>query len=485
MAVLSQATWLKRFVSALRQWPVVLGTVCVLAVDVLDSFGLDQGADEQVARIIGTMAAPVYATPEHKGQKAITVVLIDDVTLDTMHWPHPVPYRAQAELAETVAQFSPQAIFFDFSYLRPHEDANETAADITAFAESLTRISQNGGPPVFIGDVGDDPALAPLRQVRQVGVRWIDQSWLNYPMVAQQEGDTRPAGQRTDMAARALYQVWCENQPRDKCDPELDVPPKPALLSLTWGFGSSPLSAEVNGFSDAGHPQHYCMRQGDGLAARLSVSGSETWGAFTRGLNPPDAARRDLAEARCIYTDNLNAATVMAGADYEALEKLLKDRVVLIGASHRESNDLQSIPHIGVVPGVFVHAMALDNLIEQGRDFTRPPPDGFLRLDFGDMIEILLTIILFCSVWIIDRKLDIRDIRGSKAPGERRKRRAIAIAAYVGLGVTFVLATAALEHWILHWPPLNVVGIIALIAVVFSYFDKRPEPNALATIKDP
>ena len=48
------------------------------------------------------------------------------------------------------------------------------------------------------------------------------------------------------------------------------------------------------------------------------------------------------------------------------------------------------------------------------------------------------------------------------------------------LGVGFVLLAAAIEYT-LHWPPLNVLGVIVLVTAVFSYL--RREENSFADTK--
>jgi hypothetical protein len=62
-------------------------------------------------------------------------------------------------------------------------------------------------------------------------------------------------------------------------------------------------------------------------------------------------------------------------AQRETLRALFQDRIVMIGADIKGAPDLIQTPVHGQIPGVFLHAMALDNLLERGIDgYWRPMP---------------------------------------------------------------------------------------------------------------
>jgi CHASE2 domain-containing sensor protein len=448
------ATALRRFLLVFRQWPTILAAACVLAVDVFDSFGLDQAADEQAARIVGTVTAPFYGSSPRTGQNAITVVLIDDASIDHFNWPTPLQYDQQADIVGMIAQYEPAAIFLDLSYIRPHGDNPELA--IAQFRDRLLAQSGNGGPEIMIGEVADDPVFDALREVRSVGIAWRESTWLNYPL---QDESGKP------MAAVALYDAWCTRN-ETRCSawrPPQREPPRTEWLSLSWGYGSSPRSAQFN--ERAGDP---CVLQDTKFLTRLNAAMSQSLGALGREL-VNQRSRDDAAEARCVYTDTINAATLLTTENEEGLEELLKDRIVLVGASHRQSADLQTIPHIGVVPGVYVHAMAADNLIEQQQNFHRPPPDGILALDFADIVEILLSVGLFAMAFFMMRAV------GAARPGEseedQSRRRRLIVGGAIVLAIVFIVVAALIEH-ALHWPPLNVLGVLVLVAAVSSFLER-------------
>jgi len=447
---------LTRFLLLFRRWPAILATAGVLMVDVFDSFGLDQAADEQAARIVGTATAPFYGSSPRRGQNAVTVVVIDDISLDYMDWPTPVPYDQQGDIVAAVAAYDPAAIFLDFSYTRPHgPDAGEA---IRQFGQRLQLLSGHGGPPIFLGEVDRDPIFDPLRAIPSVGVAWTENSWLNYPLKDQ---SGRP------MAAAALYEAWCGRHEgacvegwRPNGGPSSDA----ARLSLTWGFGGSRLAAEFNDRDLSSR----CVLADTGFGARLLAASREFLGAVGRALFD-EGGRRDASEARCIYSDSLNAATLLRSDNEAGLEALLSGRVVLIGSSHRQSGDLQPVPHVGVVPGVFVHAMATDNLIEWGPNYPRPPPNAWLALDFADVVEFLLSIGLLGMTWFMLRAVD--RLRPGRSDADRATRWRLVFLGATALGVIFVLIAAAIVY-ALHWPPLNILGVLVLVAAVASYLER-------------
>ncbi len=59
---------------------------------------------------------------------------------------------------------------------------------------------------------------------------------------------------------------------------------------------------------------------------------------------------------------------------------LLRDRLVMVGASITSTGDLVQSPVHGLIPGVYLHAMALDNLIYKGMDYDREPANFSLQL---------------------------------------------------------------------------------------------------------
>jgi hypothetical protein len=105
------------------------------------------------------------------------------------------------------------------------------------------------------------------------------------------------------------------------------------------------------------------------------------WRRFTRWLEQlalgaiTDLRRSGDVERSlpCPAVPVLRADQLLDG-DEAALRALLRDKAVLLGASVSGVPDWQDSPVHGRVPGVVLHAMALDNLLALGAAYTRPMP---------------------------------------------------------------------------------------------------------------
>jgi CHASE2 domain-containing sensor protein len=71
----------------------------------------------------------------------------------------------------------------------------------------------------------------------------------------------------------------------------------------------------------------------------------------------------DTLRSRCPHTAVIPAEALMFGEEDADTLALIENRIVFYGASLEGSLDLAFSPANGLLPGVFVHAMALDNII--------------------------------------------------------------------------------------------------------------------------
>jgi CHASE2 domain-containing sensor protein len=455
----------------------MLAALAVLAIDTFDSFGLDQQADEQAARTIGMFEGPFYGMFDgRRGQQAVTVVLIDDASLRNQDWTVPLAYGSQAQLVGAIAYYDPAAIFLDFSYSWPH--GADPAAEVSEFADTLAAESQGGRIRVMIGQIGaqtpeDAPVFEPLRRLQSVGVDWNSRTWINYPFRAAampspfQADGARPLA--PPMAAVALYEAYCARQRelgnQGACKPGW-LPPIDGELAMTWGFGASKAMRPFVAGDDQA-----CLMPDQKLSTRVRRVVEQAAGGLFRAAYYDADRARDAAETRCVYSDTVTAAQLLnpAQQDETALAALIKNRVVLVGAAHSFTDDMHIIPHVGRVPGVFIHAMAVDNLITDQDRYTRPPPPLIYDLDWADAIEILLTLALIGVMWQAH-------LVAMKHEDKGERRRILWTGAAVGVGV--IIVTLGAERAVLHWPPLNVFGVAVLAFSVFALLEQHSEKLA-------
>lgn len=412
----------------------------LLAVDTLDSFRLDQDSDEQVSRIAAAFEAPFYGGEARQGRSAIAVVLIDEASLDILGWETPVPYAAQAELVSTIANYAPAAIFMDFSYRRPHGEAPER--EVANMGQVLEGVRETEGVPIFLGPVSNVSAFAPLTQFPSLDVEWVSQSALDYPL----SWEGRP------LAAAALYDVYCRSR-EDACA-RGQIRDRDAVLRLRFGYGAS---REMRAFTAAGAP---CATEGADAAEKVLAGIRIALAAAARAVYFQPESKVDPADTTCVYLDHISAAQALDPRFDASLADLLHDRIVLVGASHLDTADRHLIPGVGRIPGVFIHATALDNLITDGDDYVRPPPTLFAALDWSDAIEYLLTIGLIVVF--------------AATKGDRRLGARIAVSTIVLIGLSFWAGV------IMRWPAPNVLGIAAIW--IAAWFSEGPEMKRIEQV---
>jgi hypothetical protein len=98
-------------------------------------------------------------------------------------------------------------------------------------------------------------------------------------------------------------------------------------------------------------------------------------------FGPVRSRLSDPTRRRCVYIDSISAADLgdsrrfrapEGGAALDVAGTFLKDRIVLLGVDLPQSSDRFRSPINGEVPGVYMHAVAAENLLTFGDGFPRP-----------------------------------------------------------------------------------------------------------------
>jgi hypothetical protein len=113
------------------------------------------------------------------------------------------------------------------------------------------------------------------------------------------------------------------------------------MMELVWGTKTAPINIKLN--SGSAVPCNY----GAGFFARI-------YNAFFD---------KNSALANCPYTPEVPVQALLRGDVDKDIDALLPGHVVLYGGSLKGAQDKSFMPVNGLEANVFVHAMALDNLI--------------------------------------------------------------------------------------------------------------------------
>jgi CHASE2 domain len=495
------------------------------AVAKLNLFGLESSSDRVADGVYQRITAADYGA-DRKGQSAISVVYLDESSMEAMKgygWTRfPPTYDQQWTMLDDVMSVGgapPAAVFVDFVYSGqggPNEGfdtfingvAAATKAQVWSGAPGclvdplikIACIEAAGGTPMVFAkpspadlDVFTDvqrrldsvAVLAPALVVEQA-----------YPMITDYHFDA-PTARRLDVhsfdvsPAMAMYAAWCLRQ-ADSCQidafRQLKARAKEALagrqfrpldltrvfdapLDVVWGSRPDPAYLAMTA-AVTGRPAP-CRGTGGGWFARL--------GEQLGGLRGPGAGARQ----ECPYALTLGYDRIVAGLGLQSsdLQRLLAGKMVMVGGQFRASNDWVNSPVQGQAPGVHYHAMALDNLIEDGANYRRS--DGVM-FDSDLLKSLLIAALAFFGVLGVMVRNSLLD-HALATRMEPRLRTVVYAPLYLllfGASLCAVVAATWLGVSYAHRAPINWIGIAACALAFLFYATRETLPrDILASIE--
>jgi CHASE2 domain-containing sensor protein len=398
------------------------------------------------------------------GRKQITVVYSDDRTLEALGQTRPLSAFALIDMMDDVLYVggegaAPRAIFVDFLLthaappntkgadlvsaipsqsaacaerrkqdppLSPFQCLIVRTAEITRYKDwaddpfcresnlaTIRCILKEGGtplifadprPPVRTGPPLESPALDALSTVAAIAPVAVAE--VGYPMVDPQRAADREQKPFQLYPAAALYAAYCYAAP-SPCDPtpvRLDDQARAAWswryenpIDVTWGIGPESEFTKMMDKRLAGSLKQRCQP-----AANQSAVGT-LFRLLTAGINTE-------AKPPCVYTDAIPYEIFQSSISQEDLASVLRDRLVLIGGQFADSNDIVDAPPFGALPGIYYHAMALDNLIQRGASYpeiAQPIVTG-LDMTWVDMSTLLAIFLVGFILALATRILLVR-----------------------------------------------------------------------------
>jgi hypothetical protein len=487
------------------------------AVAKLNLFGLESASDQVADGVYQRITAADYGA-DRRGQQQISVVYLDESSMEAMKgygWNHfPPTYDQQWQMYDDVLNAGgapPTAIYADYVYtgqggenegwqnfLAGVAKATNAAAWKDApgcQADPLTKIAcieASGGVPMIFAKPSPDELdifTDVQRQLDQVAV--LAPALVNrnaYPMVTSYSFDAATAKARGvhgfDISpGLGLYAAYCLHQ-SDACgitefaglkaraqaaiarspqtaedatgtfNAPLDVVwgsrPDPAYLAMTKAVTGQP--APCRGFSGG-----WLTRLGEQLAD-------------LRG--PPTGARQECPYALTLGYDRIVGGLGLQQSD---LQRLLAGKLVLMGGQFRASNDWVESPVQGEAPGVHFHAMAIDNLIEDGPNYRRA---GAMVIDSDLLKSLLIAALAFCGVLGVMVRNTLLD--HAIATRMEPKLRAVVygplyLAIFgASIGVVFVATWLGVAY--AHRAPINWIGISAVVLGFLFYATRETLP---------
>lgn len=404
-------------------WDISLGffVSCVLVGFIwywFDPFGIGRQTDLYTQELINTALAPGY---QSAAKEKIAVVLIDDQTLDRQEMGWPPTYDYYSQLIYRIARQHPKAIFMDILVQRKRpQDARALA-----IARSNMQDTMKDYPvPLIMAQsaAGKTSLFSGIANVGSARVAWEGD---DYPLWVH---DSERSGAPTP--ALALYKYMNPRARRADIGEFAKTAPR---LTVQWGATVSPEVVQRQLVSPKAH-----VHVAPGTWERFLMGLDFFRHSLFMGIDPHriDAHREEWPYALTVKAQDL-ASPRVAG--------LLKDRAVLVGAKITGIPDLIPTPVNGNLPGVYLHAMALDNLMHYGRNYyTNPAPSILVYLGLAALMS-------FMAAHII--------LRGTRHPRW-----------WFGscVFVVFAAVFSSSYFWLRH-APQNWVGLVLLALLVFGW----------------
>ena len=421
--------------------PVFLGVFLLgLLFNLVEPFGLDNASKVQSQRITARVLAPFYRS---EAQDHVAVVMIDDHTLDARGVGWPPQYAYYDELLRRILAQRPRAVYLDIlmQQRRDYDDSYEDAR--LGIAEEIAA----AGIPVYFGVAapGGRSIFSGAGGARDVVTSWQG-AGNDYPLgIHGQYVNAHGAAMRTDMegttgadvrsVALALYDAACATGADAGCAAPasaLSAQARAQPMAVQWGStlprgGKAPVA---------------CTRSGEaGFGTRFMASLRLLKDSFNSGRDGQveDRNREQCAYAFTVFEEQL---------DDEALHDVLADRVVLVGTHLTGLNDRVLSPVHQQIPGVYLHAMALDNLMKWGEERAHRT-DGV-----NNRLALLNAVLLSLVAGMV-----LLAVRGTL----KRMLSMAVLSVVVGLGLA-VFAQAVLRQ-----PPQDWIGLLGLALAVTYY----------------
>jgi len=351
-----------------------------------------------ITRYMATTQAPLTGLLYPDGPAAargqITVMLYDSAYLHDTGSAWPIPYRDHADWLMRIAgdsQARPKAVFVDLTFGEARPDPT-----LPQLRDALCELHRQG-VPVFLAALPDGTGRLSVHAglaaagedgrpcYTLVGVDAMPdpvdrRSWA-YPLTRHWDGRGWAAGPAP--AGAPAYRSAAMALAQDVAGIELGPETEP--MSLVWGTRPA-----------AGPAAMPCRPDTKGWTRLVPRPLRQLW---------QDEAER--ATPLCPFHRTLSMAQVRNLSD-EALASAVAGRYVMIGGAVPGHNDFVYSPVHGQLPGVYVHAMALDNLLtyrqtyKQSGEWGLPPP---VDLAFAGLIAIVSVFLVRMAFMAVRRRV--------------------------------------------------------------------------------
>lgn len=305
-----------------------------------------------------------YAYPP-KGQIDTTVVLFREENLAELAESFPVSYARHAEVLEALAVYGPRAVFVDFAFI----DAR-SPEDQAALGRAICDLNARGKVPVYLAAPAPSsnrdhgaPINARLLECAEVVNAQMDVERGVSGVLTYLHGSGTSAFRWTP--AFAMYDARTRILKLPRLKPE-DAQP----MEIIWGNLASPLNESWMHCTSEGALHHL----------------------FNILRENPLAAKRT-----CPHTNTISVVHLL-GPINEDVRAAIADKAVFYGGNFQMVGDRVISPVYDDLPGVYLHAMAYDNLVTFDSTYKRADHHGLSLSSVVNGLLLLFTVVLLLLV---------------------------------------------------------------------------------------
>lgn len=382
-------------------------------LDKLDPFGLSKQVHSYSERLVQKVTAPFYGSA---AQDKIAVVLIDQSSLAARGEAWPPRYVYYEEVVRRIAKQKPAAIFLDVLVedKRVYDDSLAVARQ--ALGETLIKTgvplylatldTQNNS--VFNGVPGTQTTLSGWRGYAEDYPLAISPGHFYGQHDSQLEPEEKCDATQNRTAALQIYQQLCGQGLQQGCATQHEADAEEQFcdaMVVQWGHHVSRVVPERHLISES-----QCTAVEQSVSVRVGESLRAFFASLFSGYD--ESVLKQLRQP-CPYTVTVREEDLSS----EKARGVLTGRVVMIGLSLPGIHDIVDSPVHGQIPGVYLHAMALDNLLtwnasyyprkEEAIDWMLMfavilvcwPCVAIIRAQ-PTRLSVLLRLVAFCSVVI-------------------------------------------------------------------------------------
>ncbi|MEQ8405908.1 MAG: CHASE2 domain-containing protein [Oceanicaulis sp.] len=428
----------------------------------MDPFGAVTALDRDSQRIFTRITAPFHTLEEREN---ITVILIDDESLESWGETWPVDRGRIAGLLMQLHGLGAEAVFLDL-YINENRGDPDATQSLVDMAAMLNENAAYNGKPFFVASAhlhhetaglfslgGAAPTYSVLRE------QPFDYALCPDPQITRDS----PALQNvTRLDSLQRYDLYEAPQTSPRCPPGETPHPSPALAMLDHhcaveeagsGRACRSWSAERDGAGDL-HVR-WAYSPGDFIQAdRCAGAGRSAMG---QSLSMVWAGLFSGEDTRAAQTQNCPPLASFSAKDVYGFNPgapQIAGRYVFIGADASEALDLTRTPVHGNIPAIYSHAVAFGNLLDRGPAYVRADPPELLGFSLNDWLEYAM---VAGAIGLIAWFRFKHDKDGVTEPKSTSGRFAAA-----GLLIAFPLIVTASFALLTNSAPMNWLGLLLL-----------------------